>query len=244
MSTYHSRLCLKLLSKDAGEKWKRLESLAAQRNRTNPLLIARMFAVVMNERKSLFNLSDAKSLCSPSMNGDSIREIFPTDTESDFFEKDSSVAEAEVIELDSEDLGVFSWFSCHPQVSENDDEYFSLIHDVLLHSQDDSSKSAQLLQQVGSIVSLYNYRILEAMIMRNAQEVHPVSDFVLFLHSLSKDTQKKVTQSVGCQDLDDLMSQDWVQNLTVRGSTMLRLGVICLRESENVCSLICFQGIA
>lgn len=217
MGAYHNRLCPKLLPVDAAGEWEHLATLAAQRHRTNPLLIARIFASVMNEREAA--LSPAAHAPLPK------KEVMPDDTEADLFDKDNSVTEEEVVGADDGDFGIFSWFSCHPQESENDVEYFSMIRRVLILCEDASTDATRRCHRVGSIVSLYNYRILEAMIMRNAQEVHPVADVILHLHSLAPKTHKNIAESLGCRDLDDLMSRDWVQQLTVRGSTMLRIGI-------------------
>ena len=79
-------------------------------------------------------------------------------------------------EEDEEDLGIFTWFAAHPEVSEDDEKYIQLIREILLGDGASSSSSS-----FSRLISLQNYRLLEGMIMRNAQQVHPVSDFVSFL---------------------------------------------------------------
>jgi hypothetical protein len=219
MTTHHNRLCPRTLPVDAAEQWEKLVALATHRHRTNPWLIARIFALVMNEREAILSLTAHAS--QPK------KEITPDDTEADLFDKENLISEEEVMGADDGDLGVFSWFACHPQESEDDVEYYSLIRRVLIPYEDASTDASRRCHHIGSIVSLYNYRILEAMIMRNAQEVHPVADVILYLHSLAPKNQKNIAESLGCRDLDDLMSRDWVQHLTVRGSTMLRVGIRC-----------------
>ena len=203
----------------ASEMWHQLVRLAHDRKRTNPLLIARIFSVVMNERESSLKAWEPH-LSNATKYKEERNAISPSDSVLEFSEKEASVSAGEILRVDSEDLCIFSWFSCHPIESENDIEFYSLLRGILV----DSNSDTPHLQQIGSIVSLFNYRILEAMIMRNAQEVHPVSDFVLLLHSFSSEKQKKIIEGFACSTLDELMNQEWVQNLTVRGSAMLRLG--------------------
>ena len=132
------------------------------------------------------------------------------------------------------DFGPFEFFECEGQSSPAEEAMFKLIQDLLRGSTDYRKVPSWLTE---GLVTIDSYRKFYAMIQRNAQDVHPITDFHVHLASLAPSQLVAVTTlsnlcGTPTDDINHLLqSSAFLRNLQPLSATsMLQLGN-CMNHS-------------
>lgn len=139
---------------------------------------------------------------------------------------------------EDEGLGPFALFECHPELTGDEDEFFPIISTILTANLENFGEGNRYLH----VVSRRNYRLLEGMIMRNAQEVNPVSDLHLHLCQIPEQDRRTWLGRMGQASLESFMQWGWDHIYSVRGTAMLKFGN-CMNHSCSP-NVFCSSGHA